>query len=116
MFSRVTDDKEILFTPEENVTLTWTSSNPDVLSNTGKFTAPAEDVSFTMTARMECGNFYWQRDFSANAVGDPSFISEVPTEDSTVNFSEDVFDLMGCRVEKPSHGFYLIKGKKIWLK
>ena len=30
------------------------------------------------------------------------------------DFSDGVFDLMGRRVEKPSHGFYLVKGKKVW--
>ncbi|MBO4606590.1 MAG: glycoside hydrolase family 43 protein [Prevotella sp.] len=114
MFSRVTSDKEILFTPEENVTLSWTSSNPDILSNTGKFTAPTEDTSFTMTARMECGNFYWQRDFSAKAIADPSSISEVSMSEQVNKCSNDVFDLMGRRVEKPSRGFYLVNGKKVW--
>lgn len=114
MFSRVTNDKEILFTPEENVTLSWTSSNPDVLSNTGKFTAPTEDTSFTMTARMECGNFYWQRDFSAKAIADPSSISEVSMSEQVNKCFNDVFDLMGRRVEKPSRGFYLVNGKKVW--
>ena len=114
MFSRVTSDKDILFTPEENVTLSWMSSNPEVLSNTGKFTAPAEDTSFTMTARMECGNFYWQRDFSAKAIADPSSISEVSMSEQVNKCSNDVFDLMGRRVEKPSRGFYLVNGKKVW--
>ena len=116
MFSKVTGDKDILFTPEENVMLNWISSNPEVLSNTGKFTAPAEDTSFTMTARMECGNFYWQRDFSAKAIGDPSSISGVPMEGQANNIFDGIFDMMGRRVEKPSHGFYLIKGQKVWFK
>ena len=76
-FSRVSGDMDILFTPAENVTLSWTSSNPDVLSNTGKFTAPQEDTSFTMTARLESGNYYWQKVLSAKAVADPSSIQEV---------------------------------------
>ena len=116
MFSKVTGDKDILFTPEENVTLNWISSSPEVLSNTGKFTAPAEDTSFTMTARMECGNFYWQRDFSAKAIGDPTSISGVPMEGQANNIFDGIFDMMGRRVEKPSHGFYLIKGQKVWFK
>ena len=114
MFSRVTDDKDILFTPLENVTLSWTSSQPDVLSNTGKFTAPIEDISFTMTARMECGNFYWQRDFAAKAIGNPSSVSEVVIERQANDFYDGVFDMMGRRVTVPSRGFYLVKGKKVW--
>ena len=116
MFSKVIGDKDILFTPEENVTLSWISSNPEVLSNTGEFTAPSEDTSFTMTARMECGNFYWQRDFSANAVGDPSSIAEFSKDRQEKSFSDGVYDFMGRQVENPSHGFYLIEGKKVWFK
>lgn len=68
LFSNISTNKDIVFTPEENVTLSWTSSNPQVFSNTGKYDAPAEDTPFTMTARMECGNYYWTEEYSATAL------------------------------------------------
>ncbi len=116
-FSRVSGDMDILFTPAENVTLSWTSSNPDVLSNTGKFTAPQEDTSFTMTARLESGNYYWQKVLSAKAVADPSSIQEVPSSKSGADNDDDViYDLTGRRVTAPSHGFYIVNGRKVWYK
>ena len=116
-FSRISDDKDINFTPEENVKLIWTSSNPDVFSNTGEYKGPREDTSFTMTARMECGKYYWQRDYSAKAMASPTSISDLSTEGQGMdNFGEGVFDLMGRQVERPSKGFYIIQGKKVWFK
>lgn len=67
LFTNITKNVDIMFDPEENVQLTWTSSAPDVLSATGKYNAPAEATSFTMTARMECGNYYWEKEFAAKA-------------------------------------------------
>lgn len=63
----VSKNIDIMFTPEENVNFSWTSSEPDVLTNTGKYNAPSEAVSFTMTARMECGGYYWEREMEASA-------------------------------------------------
>ena len=63
----VSKNIEIMFDPEENVNLTWTSTEPDILSGTGKYNPTADDVSFTMTARLECGDYYWEREMSASA-------------------------------------------------
>lgn len=70
---------DIMFETQENVTLSWTSSQPDIISNTGKYTPQSETVSgITMTARMECGNYYWQNDYNFTAraamvvAGDPT--------------------------------------------
>ena len=107
---------DIVFTPEENVALSWISSNPDVLSNTGKYTAPKEESSFTMTARLECGNFYWQKELSAKAPADPSSIVELSTTgQGTDDSDESIYDLTGRRVDAPTQGLYLIKGKKVWI-
>lgn len=66
-FTGISKHMDILFDPVENVELTWTSSNPDVMTHAGKYNAPAEKTSFTMTARLQCGDYYWQKDFSATA-------------------------------------------------
>lgn len=58
---------DIMFTPEENVVLTWVSSNPDVISSTGKYNAPEERVTVNMTARLDCGGYYWENDYSFTA-------------------------------------------------
>ena len=67
LVTSVSKNVEIMFDTEENVNFSWTSSAPDVLTNTGKYNAPSERTSFTMTARLECGNYYWQRELAASA-------------------------------------------------
>ena len=66
-YRNISSNVELMFETEKNVTLTWTSSNPDVVSNTGKYDPPAEDTSLTLTARMESCNYYWESTFSSNA-------------------------------------------------
>jgi len=73
----VKNNIDIMFDPVENTTLTWTSSNPDVLSNTGKYNPQAEAVNLTMTARLESYGYYWEKEYSTRATaataisGDP---------------------------------------------
>lgn len=78
LFSSISKNLTVLFDPVENTRLTWTSSMPEVLSDDGKYNAPSEQTKFTMTARLECGNYFWERAFDATAkaatevVGDPT--------------------------------------------
>ena len=67
LFRGISKNIDIVFDPYENVQLTWTSSMPDVVSNTGKYNAPEASTSFTMTARMQCGDYYWEKAFSSSA-------------------------------------------------
>lgn len=51
----------------ENVVETWTSTDTDVLTNTGKFRAPeTEPTSLTVdfTGRLECGEYFWTKTYS----------------------------------------------------
>ncbi|MCH5175456.1 MAG: family 43 glycosylhydrolase [Prevotellaceae bacterium] len=75
----VAKNVEIMFDPEENVNLSWTSSAPDVLSNTGKYYAPSERTTFTMTARMECGDYYWENAMNASAQAAPAIEGDQTT-------------------------------------
>lgn len=67
----------ILFDPVHNTTLEWTSSNPDVLSETGKYNPTDEVEQVTMTSRLSAGNYYWENSYTANCAaatsidGDP---------------------------------------------
>lgn len=75
-FLSVSKNITTMFDPVENVELTWTSSNPDVLDSFGKYNAPAEKTELVMTARMQAGNYYWEKDFrtiasaAADVIGD----------------------------------------------
>lgn len=94
--SSVSKNVDIMFAPVENVELTWTSSNPDVLSNTGKYNAPAEDVSLNLVARLSCGKYYWQKEFSVKAKA----AVEVPGDQRTGLVAYYNFD------EKPTANLY----------
>jgi len=65
--SNISKNVDIVFDAVENVNLTWTSSEPDVVSEYGKYNPKNEDVSLTLTARMDCGNYYWTKSFNAKA-------------------------------------------------
>lgn len=78
LFTSVSKNLNLFFDPIENVRLSWTSSMPDVLSDEGKYNAPAEQQKFTMTARLSCGNYFWENTYNATAkpatavTGDPT--------------------------------------------
>lgn len=63
----ISKNLDIMFDPEENTSLTWISSMPDVFTPAGKYNAPSEDTPFELTARMDCAGYYWQQTFSAKA-------------------------------------------------
>lgn len=67
----------IWFDPVHNTSLEWTSSKPDVLSETGKYNPTDEVEQVTMTSRLSAGNYYWENSYTANCAaatsidGDP---------------------------------------------
>ncbi len=75
--SSISKNVNIMFDTEENTELHWESSNPDIVSNTGKYNPDTVAVSLTMTARLQCGDYYWENTFNSRAVkaaeivGDP---------------------------------------------
>lgn len=66
-FASITKNIDCIFETTDNVKLSWTSSEPDVVSNDGKYNPKNEDVSLTMTARLECGKYYWEKVFTSTA-------------------------------------------------
>lgn len=75
--SSISKNVDIIFATEENTTLSWESSMPEIVSNTGKYNPDTVAVSLTMTARLECGDYYWESVFNSKAAkasevkGDP---------------------------------------------
>ena len=65
--STISRNTEIMFDPVENVVLNWTSSNPDAVTDEGKYCAPDESTRLTMTARLSCGNYFWEQVFNSTA-------------------------------------------------
>ena len=54
----------IMFDPVENTTLTWSSSHPEVLSTTGKYNPDTVAVPVVLTARLESGDYYWEKAYN----------------------------------------------------
>lgn len=67
----------IMFTPEHSTSIEWTSSDPEVLSETGKYNPGETDQSVDMTVRLSAGNYYWEKSYTSKCVaaavvtGDP---------------------------------------------
>ena len=53
-------------------TLEWSSSNEAVISNYGKYSPVGlqEDTEVTLTARLNCGNYFWQEAFVVKALSE----------------------------------------------
>ncbi len=63
----ISSNVSIWFDTDNNTTLSWTSSCPEVLNETGKY-APADTTTqVTMTARLSSGDYYWEQDFNVKA-------------------------------------------------
>ena len=57
----------LMFGTDNNTALTWTSSQPDVINETGKY-APRETATpVVLTARLTCGNYYWEQAYNVTA-------------------------------------------------
>ena len=56
------------YTPKWGATVEWTSSRPDVISNTGEYSPISEDVSVTLTCRIAAGNDYYEQSFNVKAL------------------------------------------------
>jgi arabinan endo-1,5-alpha-L-arabinosidase len=52
-----------------NTQMTWTSSQPDIISNYGKYnpTGLANNTQVTLNVRLDAGNWYWTKDFYVTA-------------------------------------------------
>ena len=65
----------------DQTTLEWTSSNPAVISDYGKYypLALEEDTEVTLTARLNCGNYFWQESFAVKALSEANAQSTYTT-------------------------------------
>ena len=75
--STVKSNITIMFDPEHSTAIEWTSSNPEVLSETGKYNPGETDQSVDMKVRLSAGDYYWEKAYTANCLaatevtGDP---------------------------------------------
>ena len=68
-FSRDAYLYDMMVEGAENVSLTWTSSHPDIISDHGKYNPYGleENTKVTLTARMDVPGWYWQQDYTVTA-------------------------------------------------
>ena len=57
------------FNLQDNVTLEWTSSAPDIINEHGQYNPAGleNDSVVTLTARLTCGNYYWTQTYNVRA-------------------------------------------------
>lgn len=58
---------DLMFPTSDNVILSWTSSEPEVISETGKYAPRDTAVPVVLTGRMECDEYYWEQAFNVKA-------------------------------------------------
>ncbi len=60
----------MMFDTDNNTTLTWTSSSPDIISLTGKYSPIANDTEVSLSARLDCDDYYWAETYNVTALAD----------------------------------------------
>lgn len=62
----------------DNVTVTWTSQRPDIISDEGKFNPAGltTDTPVTLTLRMETPGYYWTQDYTVTARSETSSLPD----------------------------------------
>ena len=71
---------DALWQGDPNVTLQWTSSQPAIISDHGRYNPQGlqDDTDVTLTARLSAGNYYWQQQWTVTA---KSEANATPTTD-----------------------------------
>ncbi len=57
-------DLDLSVNTTDGVTVTWTSSNTDVITNDGKVTPTDKDIEVIMTAKISKGDYYYNKQYS----------------------------------------------------
>ena len=65
--STYANNLSLIFPTIDNTVLTWTSSEPDVISETGKYSPRESVVPVTLTVRLECQDVYWEQSYNVKA-------------------------------------------------
>ncbi len=63
----VSSNIHMMFDTDNNTTLTWTTTAPDIISETGKYAPADDDVSVTLAARLDCDDYFWAEEYNVTA-------------------------------------------------
>ena len=97
---------------DENVTVQWTSSHPDIISEQGHYNAAGltKETDVTLTLRVTSGNYFWQRQYTLKAQPDPN-IDVIADVQRSASSSQSAYTLQGRRVSHLCRGLYIVDGK-----
>lgn len=65
----VSSNLPLMFATDNNTTLTWTSSEPEVINSWGRYNPAGLEntLDVTLTGRLECGDYYWEQAYNVKA-------------------------------------------------
>ncbi|MCQ2196232.1 MAG: family 43 glycosylhydrolase [Bacteroidaceae bacterium] len=65
----VSSNLKLMFPTNHNVLLNWTSSDPSIISETGKYNPAGltESTPIDLTVKMECGEYFWTQTYNVRA-------------------------------------------------
>lgn len=91
-------------------TVEWTSSHPDIISSTGKFTAPDTGTEVDLTCRISADNYYYQQavtvKVSKNSISDSTLTALLTPLAALYEFDEEPY----CNVYNPTQQMTAVKG------
>ena len=99
---------------DENVTVSCTSSRPDIIDEHGHYnpTGLTEETEVLLTIRISSGSYYWQEAFTLRAQPDETDDISATLNDNGKMINDKIFDLTGRLVKgQPERGIYIKNGK-----
>lgn len=77
--STISGNIDLTATTYYGVRYEWVSSNPDVISNTGKYNPTDEDVPITLTSRLIADNYVYETTYNVTAKADNHLEGDIVT-------------------------------------
>ncbi len=105
-------DLDALWQGDENVSVTWTSSRPEILDEHGHFnnTGLAVETELVLTLHIASCNWYWHQEYTLLAQPDTN-INGIEEVNGCTRTKDTVVDLQGRSVAPGKKGIYIVNGK-----
>ena len=106
-------DLDALWLGDPNVSVSWTSSHPDIIDEHGGY-HPAgltEETEVTLTVRITAGTYFWQQKFPLRVQPDPNADGIMVLELRDADRQQQRYDLLGRKADHRQKGLFIINGK-----
>ena len=100
-YSTIKDNVDLTTPTTFGVKCEWTSSDPDVLSDSGELHPRDTVATVIMTCRFSCDNYYYERDYKVKTKAEVTGIEEIT---SSGLLPDGIYNLAGQRVPMESTG------------